>query len=266
MKYLCVLILVTFAAIDAPGQVSLSAIGLSYIQDFNTLPSSASHWVDNSTIVGWYGVSTSRDTVIADSGSSTTGGLHSYGAKNSTERALGALTPSSTSPIFAVRLINNTGMTINKFVISYTGEQWRQSVNLQTLSFSYQVGAYSDTTGTWTPYPGLDFTALKTGSGASNGNSAGNYSTIRDSINVTVNPGEETWLRWCKTGTSSPGLAIDDFSVTPIPDDSPLPVTMKGAMAKVEAGKVCLSFSTATEVDIAGFESLAPFLRTDRSN
>jgi len=255
MKYVSALLFVGMMTTRVWGQVSLTTIGATYTQNFDGLAQSRTDntWTDNGTIIGWY---SNRTVYIADSGSSTTGGLHSYGSTNATDRALGALSSGSTSPVFAVRLVNNTGTTIDKLLISYTGEQWRLASGAQILTFDYQVGATSDSTGTWTPFSGLDFTALKTGSGASDGNAIGNYSIIKDSITVSAISGQEIWLRWSKTGSSSPGLAIDDFSVTPMAEDHPLPVTMKDISARVDAGKVCLNISTATEIDVAGFNVL----------
>lgn len=45
-------------------------------------------------------------------------------------------------------------------------------------------------------------------------------------------------------------------SVSETPPDIPLAATMRGMSAHIEEGKVCISFSTASETDIAGFEIL----------
>jgi hypothetical protein len=256
MRYVAVLFFASVLSVNAWGQVNLTTMGNAYTQDFDGLAASGTSntWTDNSIIVGWY---SNRIVYIGDAGTSTTGGIHSYGVAGTNpaaDRALGALSSGSTSPVFAVRLVNSTGGIIKNLIISYRGEQWRQTANAQSLSFSYQVGATSDSTGTWTSYSGLDFTALQTGTaGALDGNATGNNLAIKDSITMVVSPGQEIWLRWSKTGTTSPGLAIDDFSVIPKSVDTPLPVTMKGITAKVETGKVRLNITTASESDIAGF-------------
>ncbi len=197
------------------GQVSITALGTAFTQNFNTLANSGTTnvWTDNTTIAGWY---TNRVVYIGDDGTSTTGGLHSYGTTASTERALGALTSGSVATAYiGVRLANNSGSTATSFSVSYRGEQWRQTTNAQTLVFEYQVGATSLTTGTWTAVTALDFTAPKTGTaGALDGNLAANYLAKSSTITVNVNNGQEIWFRWTKTGSTSPGLAIDDFSVT----------------------------------------------------
>ncbi len=219
MKFVSSLILfVGLTGASAWGQVSLTAIGSPYTENFDGLAASGTNnkWTDDSTIIGWY---SNRTAYIGDAGTNTTGGIHSYGVAGMnpvTDRGLGALSSGSASPVFAVRLVNNTGTTIDKFVISYTGEQWRQTANTQSLTFEYQVGATSDSTGSWTALSALSFTAPKTGTaGALDGNATGNFTAISSTIIANVASGQEIWLRWSKTGTSSPGLAIDDISVTP---------------------------------------------------
>ncbi len=198
------------------GQISLTTVGAAYTQNFDTLANSGSSntWTDNSTIAGWY---TNRTVYIGDNGAGITGGLISYGSASNTERSLGALTSGSVTTIYiGVRLTNNTGTSLSSFDISYKGEQWRQTANAQKLVFEYQIGATSLTTGTWTAITALDFTAPKTGTaGALDGNVYGNYSNLSSTINAAVANGQEIWFRWTKTGTTSPGLGVDDFSVTP---------------------------------------------------
>jgi len=196
------------------GQISITQTATPYTQNFNTLATSGTSntWTDNSTILGWY---TNRTVYIADTGSSNTGGLHSYGSTSSSDRSLGSLTSGSAATVYmGVRLVNNTSSLISSFNVSYTGEQWRQTANAQTLVFEYQVGATSISTGTWTAVTALDFVAPKTGTaGPINGNSTGNYSIKTSQITAAVNNGQEIWFRWTKTGSTSPGLSIDDFSV-----------------------------------------------------
>src|SRR5215216_2072506 len=64
-------------------------------ENFNTLATggTANPWSDNSTIGGMYAQFALQPTnptiYIADAGTSTTGGVHSYGTGTNTERALG---------------------------------------------------------------------------------------------------------------------------------------------------------------------------------
>jgi len=196
-------------------QISITTLGSAYTQNFNTLAitGTGNTWTDNSTIAGWY---TNRTVYIADDGTNTTGGLHSYGTTSATERSLGALTSGSAATVYmGARTVNNTGSSATSYTISYKGEQWRQTANAQKLVFEYQVGATSLTTGTWTAVTALDFTAPKTGTaGSLDGNASGNYANLSSTITVTVTNGQEIWFRWTKTGSTSPGLGIDDVSIT----------------------------------------------------
>ena len=195
-------------------QVSITSTSTAVTQNFNTLAQSGSNtWADNTTIPGWY---SNRVIYIGDAGTSTTGALFSYGTAASSDRALGALTSGTTATVqFAVRLVNNTGFTLSGFSISYKGEQWRQTTNAQSLVFESQIGATAIGSGTWIANTGFNFTASKTGTaGALDGNAAGNFTPISGTLTSTVTNGQEIWLRWTKSGSTSPGLAIDDISIT----------------------------------------------------
>jgi len=216
LSYLILSCCFLLAALPSKAQVSLASFGNTYTQTFNTLAQSgtANAWTDNTTIAGWY---SNRTTYIGDAGSSTTGALFSYGTASNSDRALGAIT-SGTTPtvIFGVRLVNNTTKTIKSLTLTFRGEQWRQTANAQTLVFESQVGASSLTTGTWVANTSFNFLSPKTGTaGPLDGNAVGNFLNISGALSVTVNPGQEVWLRWTKTGSTSPGIAIDDINITP---------------------------------------------------
>jgi hypothetical protein len=65
----------------------------------------------------------------------------------------------------------------------------------------------------------LDFVSPTVGASslALDGNTAANRTAKSASFSVTVNPGQEIWLRWVDIDHASNdhGLAIDDFSFTP---------------------------------------------------
>ena len=195
-------------------QVSITSISTPITQNFNTLAQNGTTntWADNTTIPGWY---SNRTVYIGDAGTSTTGALYSYGTSASSDRALGLLSSSTTIFQFAIRLVNNTGRTLSGLNISYNGEQWRQTANSQSLVFESQVNASSISAGTWIANTSFNFTSPKTGTaGALDGNASGNFIPISGTLSSTVTNGQEIWLRWTKTGTTSPGLSIDDISIT----------------------------------------------------
>lgn len=258
-------------AMNSRAQVSISALSTPYTQDFNTLiNSSSASFVSNSTIAGWYHARTGTgDLIIAGTGSSNSGGLYSFGASGSSERALGSV-GSGNGAVgnlwWGVRLVNNTGATITSLSISYTGEQWRNSAAAaQTVDFSYQTGTGlgSLTTGTWTDVDALDFTSPITGgsAGAIDGNASANQAAISTVLTITLSPGDEIMLRWYDPDHSSAdhGLAIDDFSVTAFGAAAPTVVEFGSATSSFSegAGTVSVSVSianpsatTATTVDV----------------
>ncbi len=230
-----------FVAPLAKGQVSLTTLGSPYTQNFDALATSgtANAWTDNSTIAGWYAqfsaTPANPTTYRADSGGSNTGAIYSWGVAGVnalTERAFGML--SSGTPVTVltgVRFVNNTGATITSLQVSYNGEQWRDGGAVtpvaQTTFFEYQVAnagtitdANTPTTG-WTSFSSLDFTSptfTNTGAGAAiEGNLPANRTAKSATITVTVNPGQEIWLRWRDPNDAGNdhGLGVDDLSVTP---------------------------------------------------
>jgi hypothetical protein len=254
---------------DLRAQISYTTIGSNYFQDFNTLPISPTNtslgntptgWTDdnaspgagNFSIPGWYLYHGSTQTeggfnghqrMRIGAGTANTGGFWSYGAAADTERALGALGSSTTTPQnIALRLTNNTGSVLGQFTLSYTGEQWRDGgatiPNAQTLTFGYAVtpngsppaniGALSVTS-----FAGLNFTSptfTNTGNGVGlDGNNGANQSAISATVAGFVwNPGEDLWIRWNKPDAAGNdhGLALDNLTFS-----ANLPVEVNSAQS-----------------------------------
>ena len=183
-------------------QRPLVAVSLStpYVQNFNTLANSGTSnaWTDDSTLNGWY---STRSLYIAGTGNSQTGALYSFGSSSAVDRALGAVSSSTTDDIYyGVKLLNDTAQTISVITVTYTGEQWRDGGNtaVQTTAFAYQVDAASLTTGPWTDVPALDFASPihTSAAGLLDGNAAANRATLSAVINLVVAPGQTVMLRW----------------------------------------------------------------------
>ncbi len=233
MKAKLSLIIASAAAVSVSMQAQVAFDG-DYSQEFNTLATTgtgtANAWADNTTLTGWY---SSRTTYNAGTGSSLTGALYSFGASSGgtlTERALGSVAstpPSGTGTIaFGVRLQNTAGVTLENFVVSYIGEQWRNGGNntQQSLTFWYQIGSNltnpdPNSNIGWTAVTALDFTgpvATPT-SGPLGGNAFGNRVSLSAELSgVSVAPNQELFLRWVDVNDagSDHGLAIDSFNVT----------------------------------------------------
>lgn len=226
------------------GQIPLSAG--SYQQHFDGLGGTGSAWTNNKTLPGWYASKGNGDATnyLAGTGSSTSGGIYSFGvtgAGNSADRALGSIGASGFQYAYGLRLTNDTGQTQSNFSVSFSGEQWRSGSTLspQTLAFSYQVGGpFSNAhSGNWTALPALDFVSPNlSGAGmALDGNALTNRQAFTGMAlaGVSVPPGQELFIRWLDvddTGFDN-GLAIDDLFVTFSATASSPPPTVDEALA-----------------------------------
>ncbi|CAN5593326.1 hypothetical protein BH09VER1_BH09VER1_41310 [soil metagenome] len=218
--FLAIVVSTVMGIPSARAVITLTTSG-TYIQNFDTLPSTAgtTTFVDDSTLAGWFYVRSAGtgQNLIADNGSSTTGGLHDYGATSSTDRSLGALASGSTGTIFfGVEFLNNSGSAITFDLLSYLGEQWRAgSVNVNVLSFSYLTSSSPIvmSAGSWNPVTQLDFSSPNnTGSGTLPTPAT---TSLSQNLNVTVNAGDYIMFRWQKidnTGADD-GLAVDDLNI-----------------------------------------------------
>lgn len=135
------------------------------------------------------------------------------------------------SMFYGLQLINNTGQTLNRFTLTYNGEQWRdgQSPSAETLLFDYSLSASDllwttqNPTPLFTAAPQLDFTSpvfggTTTTGDAVDGNGAGRLNDVTATITgFSWEPGAELWLRWGDpqlASSSDDGLSIDDVRFT----------------------------------------------------
>src|SRR5204863_7005864 len=125
----------SFVVSQASAQVSLTALGTPYTQNFDSLATSgtANAWADNTTIPGWYAqfsaTPANPTTYRADSGGSNTGAIYSWGVAGAnalTERAFGILSPGTPVNVpMTVSVVTNTGATIGTFNLSYNAKEDR---------------------------------------------------------------------------------------------------------------------------------------------
>jgi uncharacterized protein len=146
--------------------------------------------------------------------------------------------------LFGVAFQNNTGATLSDFTISFTGEQWRTGGTgsvANTLAFEYKTGnagsiTISDATG-WNAFTSLDYTTPAGTSGTGAAINPPTSTTLSGTLSgLTVNQGQQIWLRWRDINDSGNdnGMAIDDFSATPVPE----PTTIATGLLAVGAGRM----------------------------
>lgn len=230
------LIGLAFAITQASAQVPLS--GGTYLQNFDGLPSAVGNntWENNTTLLGWYAASQGQaasqagyTNIIGNNGSLNTGALYSYtNAAAPSDRALGSASSGTPANIaYGVRFVNDTGVPLTNFTVSYTGEQFRNGGNAtpQPLAFSYRIDSgitSSDPANTqsWTAEPLLNFISPTVGATAAalDGNAAANRTVISGIVlsGFVVFPGQEIFLRWLDVNDAGNdhGLAIDDLAVS----------------------------------------------------
>ena len=211
---------------QADGAADLVGARASYTQSFDTLASKGSSAV---LPLGW-SLKETGSTATADgryrafTPGSGAGDTYSFGTEGSGERAIGSLRSDDLVTLFGVKFTNNTGATIEGLAIGYTGEQWRLGApgrGPDRLDFQFSTDAASLTTGTWQDYDRLDFLSPTTSgpAGALDGNPAANRRVIAAAIpGLNIANGQSFWLRWVDADVpgADDGLAIDDFSLTPL--------------------------------------------------
>ena len=216
--------------------VIYSSVGSTYAQNFDGLPANipgnnasietvyTDGWQDDVdpttspesdvSVPGWYlwhNLSPANENGfngfqrLRNGEGANTGGFWFFGnTAASTEKALGNLGSTTVAGnglemYIALRLTNNTGVTLDQITVTYDGEQWRdgQQTIGETLAFGYNVGATTAdgpntpdwaTTAVYTLIPALNFASpVFSGTGTSgtavDGNTAGRVAGITATIN-----------------------------------------------------------------------------------
>ncbi len=211
---------------ESRGDVAFNTNGSVYNQNFDTLNpinNSVHVFTDDATIPGWY---TNQATYNVSTGSSTAAAIYSFGLANQADRAFGSIAAAGTN-LIGVGFVNNTGVTMTRFQVTFDGEQWRKSVNpvQQALTFDYNIGnGLTINSPGYTGVSQLDFTGPVAAppNGLINGNLAANrVAGISFWVNgVNWLPGQQLKLRWTDVNDAGAehGLGIDNFSFTAIPE------------------------------------------------
>jgi len=218
-------------AYTAPVAGTTSLTGL-YTQDFDSMGTAGTApptgWIcgNYTTVqsnVAIPGSAPVNVALIVDNGSDATKGRsYNYGTTASTDRALGNLPTTATGDrAIQVGFTNQTGSTISKISIGYTGEQWR-AWNDSTLDNNHWFFCTAPGSGFVDMGAALSFTALQSSSGgaALDGNLAANRTVITGeyTLPASITDGQAFYLTWHDVNDPSndAGMAIDDFSITPL--------------------------------------------------
>ncbi len=244
-------------------------VGGTYLQKFNTLPTSGSSaWSDGVTLPGWIvrkgpgtGVAdnTAFASIVANSAapSNTTAGLlysmPQHFADNiatSTYRALAAAPSAADGPThFALRLVNNTGSTLTGVTVAYeirfgysqdgTGALvvGTNSVALNYRKFSAGAGTLAGAPTAWTNVATTNAANQTTGSVPDDWN----YVT-RKITGLSVANGEELWLDW-QVSLVSGGVtisALDNVTVGDFTTGNPAILTQPLTQSVIQGQKATL--------------------------
>jgi hypothetical protein len=249
-------------AVRAAGTLALTG---PYTQDFDDLSNDAGSTANTVSIAGWE-LSESgegerdNEQYAVDTGESTTSDTYSYGAADSTDRALGGLSDETLIPTIGASFTNATGASIASIDVAYTGELWHLGApdRADRLDFQISTTATSLTTGEWTDVDALDFAAPSTESSAGprDGNDAANRSSVTASIEgLSIPDGATFWIRWATVDAAGPddGLAVDDLVLMPHVDAAPAVAATDpadGATGITADGSVVVTFDEP--VNVAG--------------
>jgi hypothetical protein len=231
---------------QATAQILISSPGSTYLEDFDDLSTDDASWSSNSTIAGLYaaGTPTITPSFRLQGTPKTSFGVN--GVNIATDRALGISlidNGNSTTVWYALRFINDTGVTLNSLEVGYYAERYWAYLDTG-LRFNEGFEFYGAVNpaitarpdgAEWVRHAGLDYTptfgivaeslANRFFSASANawsvdGNS-GDYRTFISgtlAIDGGLADGQEYWLLWGNDvfglGKISDGIAVDDLTVT----------------------------------------------------
>jgi hypothetical protein len=233
------------AAAPAHAAIAVNNAAFAYSQSFDSLASASSNaWTNDSTLSGWSlfktNTTTPVTTYIGDAGTSTAGGIHSYGSN--TERALGSIGSGSFVGWIAVAFKNTTAGDFSGFKIGFDGEQWRNGGNAtaQSMVMEYGFGATFSTVATWTaPGAAFNFTSkVNTATAAAvDGNVAGKAAGLGGEVSTAWASNDTLWVRWIEKNDAGNdhGLAIDNVSLSVMTAAVPEPSTYAMLLAGLGA-------------------------------
>ena len=242
-------------ALAASAQAAISFTG-SYSENFDSMgaggTSAPTDWTvaslgTNAPAAGGSGQPmTVKPTLTVDNGSyggspngtATSGGnSFNYGTTGASDRALGNMPTTSYggAMVMQAAFTNATGASIGALTIGYTGEQWRFNQSSSSTGLEGIILYYSTDATTGFTAVSLDFVAPQqtdTQSGLSryqflDGNAAANRVVLSKTYTLpaALPSGSAFYLRWFDqndSGTTDHGLAIDNVTISTVPEPATL--------------------------------------------
>lgn len=238
-------------ALTTSSVFAASFTGTTITENFDGLPSSGTQVSPFSATVGVQaavpgtifsgtkisGTGTTAMPFTVDNGTSSSGGIFSYGVTAATDRALGELASGSNVASFGVELVNNSAGPLTSVTIGLNSESYRSSTTtLNVLNAQYSVGASGSTT--YLSTVGTDIDALDlTGPAPVTTNGAITPTQTAESTTISfaatpIAVGQSFYLRFYDTNDTGndAGIAVDDFTfsavVAPTSPATPEPTTL----------------------------------------
>ncbi|MDX1983581.1 MAG: Calx-beta domain-containing protein, partial [Bryobacteraceae bacterium] len=254
MRFSLILLLAA-AAIGAKAQcLSLRETGAEYTQNFDTLGNAGT--ANTALPAGWQfaesGASARNNSAYAASdGSGNSGDVYSFGATGSIDRALGTLRSGTLIPVVGACFTNNTGAMLTTLSIRYTGEMWRAGVANRGAADRLDFQISTDAV-VWTDVDALDFTSptIRTAVGATDGNEAAFRTAKGHTISgLSIADGATFHIRWTDFDISSSddGLAVDDFSLTPLAGVAPALSISDAWVVEGDEGQRVITFTVSLD-------------------
>jgi hypothetical protein len=250
------------ATSTAFAQVSFDTVGGTYSQNFNwttgatdsvawtnnaaTQP--ATNWVSGASSLGWYAgsnsVSNATNFQVGNGNQAANAGIavnNFYYTSGDTNRLLGGRPTAGGGPVvIAMRLTNNTGVTLDSFDLSYDLEVAGTRTQVTTRGVQSSVGYLLGTPTNWnsdasTAISGLGINFIPSEYATSEGsftviNNPGNPNPGDFQTSASVSgqsfswaDGQDLWVRWTLTGDNSDfNVGIDNVSFVAIPEPGTL--------------------------------------------
>ncbi len=230
MKKTALLILAAAVSVAAKAQIPVTSSALTYTQNFNTLDTGTTSTTGGTTLpTGWAIAEAGNNKdgkYRSGNGSTNSGDTYSYGATQTTDRALGSLASNSLRSFYGASFTNNANATLTSVAVSFKIEQWRAgdtAAKKDSVRFYYSTTASAiDTDLTaWTEVPALLALSPNSVSTSSNGNATdGNtlFSTVSGTLTfpTPIPAGSTLRVKWMDVNIlgSDDGLAVDDLTMT----------------------------------------------------